>query len=133
MKVKVTEEKLYPVFKKFMETYFKKYEWRKNKYGFIWFVDPEGYGHLNLEKNKNLWVYGDIREKILRYIPMELSMLESLMSKWVEETLQVKGLNIFRITWLLKTPVGDTFQIEGLNTSKTLNMRKDYVGKTFPL
>ena len=29
MKVKVTEDKLYPVFKKFMETQFKNYEWRK--------------------------------------------------------------------------------------------------------
>ena len=92
MKVKVTEEKLYPIFKKFMETYFKKYEWRKGRFDSIWFIDPEGYGHLELEKNKKLWIYGDIKDQILRYIPMEKSMLQTLMSKWVEETLQVKGL-----------------------------------------
>jgi hypothetical protein len=93
MKVKVTEDKLYPVFKKFMETYFKKYEWRKGRFDSIWFIDPEGYGHLELEKNKKLWIYGDIKDQILRYIPMEKAMLESLMGRWVGETLQIEGIN----------------------------------------
>ena len=93
MKVKITEEKLYPVFKKFMETYFKKYEWRKDEYGCIDFVDPEGFGHLELENNEDLWVYGDIKDKILRYIPMEEYMLESLMGRWVGETFQIEGIN----------------------------------------
>jgi len=92
MKVKVTEDKLYPVFKKFMETQFKNYEWRKDRNDDIWFSDPKGYGHLGLVHIKDLLIYRDIRKKILRYLPMEQSMLNSLMSKWVEETLQVKGL-----------------------------------------
>ena len=93
MKVKVTEEKLYPVFKKFMEIYFKKYEWRKDKYDVIWFIDPEGYGHLGLKNENYLAIYRDIIDQILRYIPMEESMLESLMGKWVGETLQIEGIN----------------------------------------
>ncbi len=93
MKVKVTEEKLYPVFKKFMEIYFKKYEWRKGRFDSIWFIDPEGYGHLQLEKNKKLWIYRDITDQILRYIPMEDSMLQTLMGRWVGETLQIEGIN----------------------------------------
>jgi len=93
MKVKVTEEKLYPVFKKFMETQFKNYEWTKDEYGCIDFVDPEGFGHLELENNEDLWVYGDIKDQILRYIPMEESMLESLMGRWVGETFQIEGIN----------------------------------------
>ena len=92
MKVKVTEDKLYPVFKKFMETYFKKYEWRKDKNGNICFIDPEGYGHLGLLNENYLTIYRYIIDQILRYIPMEEYMLESLMGRWVGETLQVKGL-----------------------------------------
>ena len=93
MKVKITEEKLYPVFKKFMETYFKKYEWRRDKNnGGIFFMDPKGYGHMELVEGRYLHVYADISEGILRYIPMEESMLESLMSRWVGETFQIEGL-----------------------------------------
>ena len=91
MKVKVTEDKLYPVFKKFMETYFKKYEWRRDIFGIIWLIDPEGDGHLGL-RNKYLFIYRYIIDQILRYIPMEESMLESLMSRWVGETFQIEGL-----------------------------------------
>jgi len=111
MKVKVTEKKLYPVFKKFMETYFKKYEWRKDRLGIIWFVGPEGYGHLGLNNENYLTIYRDIIDQILRYIPMEVSMLESLMGKWV----------------------GETFQIEGLNTYGKKTLRSYFVGETFPL
>ena len=93
MKVKVTEEKLYPVFKKFMEIYFKKYEWRKDEYGKLWFMNPEEYGHMGLTKYKELSIYRDIIDQILRYIPMEESMLESLMGKWVGETFQIEGIN----------------------------------------
>ena len=93
MKVKVTEEKLYPVFKKFMETQFKNYELRKDEYGCIDFVDPEGFGHLELENNEDLWVYGDIKDQILRYIPIQQSMLQTLMSRWVGETFQIEGIN----------------------------------------
>ena len=93
MKVKITEEKLYPVFKKFMETYFKKYEWRRDKNnGGIFFMDPKGYGHMELVEGRYLHVYADISEGILRYIPMEESMLDSLMSRWVGETFQIEGL-----------------------------------------
>ncbi len=111
MKVKVTEEKLYPVFKKFMEIYFKKYEWRKDKNGNIWFIDPEGNGHLILERNKLLWIYRDIKDQILRYIPMEVSMLESLIGRWVGETFQIEGIIIpypMRLAW---DTVGDTFPL----------------------
>ena len=111
MKVKVTEEKLYPVFKKFMEIYFKKYEWRKVKDGFIFFIDPEGYGHLELEKNKKLWIYGDIKDQILRYIPMEQYMLQTLMSRWVEETLQVEGIHTFQKQFNVFYNIGDTFPL----------------------
>ncbi len=105
MKVKVTEEKLYPVFKKFMETYFKNYEWRKDEFDSIWFIDPEGFGHLELEKNKKLWIYRGIKDKILRYIPMKVSMLESLMGRWVGETFQIEGLNTQMNPFVLK-PLG---------------------------
>jgi hypothetical protein len=112
MKVKVTKEKLYPVFKKFMEIYFKKYEWRKDIDEDIWFMGPDGYGHLGLVENKNLlWIYRDIKDKILRFLPMEVSMLQSLMGRWV----------------------GETFQIEGLNTSCRGNFYRYGVGETFPL
>ena len=94
MKVKVTKEKLYPIFKKFMETYFKKYEWRKGKFDSIWFIDPEGYGHMGLTKNKELLIYRDIKENIRRFLPMEQSMLNSLMCRWVGETFQVEGLTV---------------------------------------
>jgi hypothetical protein len=110
MKVKITEEKLYPVFKKFMEIYFKKYEWRKDIFGIIWFMDPEGDGHLGL-KNKDLFIYRGISENILRFLPMEESMLDSLISRWV----------------------GDTFQIEGINTIQTIPVPNQFVGETFPL
>ena len=116
MKVKVTEKKLYPVFKKFMETYFKKYEWRKGRFDSIWFIDPEGYGHLELEKNKKLWIYGDIKDQILRYIPMEKAMLESLMGRWVGETLQIEGINTTPRRICSRVNVGETLQIEGINT-----------------
>jgi len=93
MKVKITEEKLYPIFKKFMETQFKRYEWRRDKNnGGIFFMDPEGYGQMELVEGRYLHVYADISEGILRYIPMEQSMLESLMSRWVGETFQIEGL-----------------------------------------
>ena len=105
MKVKVTEEKLYPVFKKFMETQFKGYEWRKDEYDSIWYIDPEGFGHLELEKNKKLWIYRGIKDKILRYIPMKVSMLESLMGRWVGETFQIEGLNTQMNPFVLK-PLG---------------------------
>ena len=105
MKVKVTEDKLYPVFKKFMEIYFKKYEWRKDEFDSIWFIDPEGFGHLELEKNKKLWIYRGIKDKILRYIPMKVSMLESLMGRWVGETFQIEGLNTQMNPFVLK-PLG---------------------------
>jgi len=93
MKVKVTEEKLYPIFKKFMETQFKNYEWRKYRNGNIWFIDPEEYGHLGLKNENYLSIYRDIIDQILRYIPMEVSMLESLMGRWVGETFQIEGIN----------------------------------------
>ena len=96
MKVKVTEEKLYPVFKKFMETQFKKYEWRKDELGTIWFMDPEGFGDLELG-DKNLWVHRDIKNKILRYLPMEESMLDSIISRWVGDTFQIEGINILEM------------------------------------
>ena len=105
MIVKVTEDKLYPVFKKFMETQFKRYEWRKDEFDSIWYIDPEGFGHLELEKNKKLWIYRGIKDKILRYIPMEKSMLQTLMSRWVEETLQVEVLNPQMNPFVLK-PLG---------------------------
>ena len=111
MKVKVTEEKLYPVFKKFMETYFKKYEWRKDEYGIIWFIDPKGLGHLKLENENYLVIYREIKKNIRRFLPMEESMLESLMGRWV----------------------GETFQIEGINTDSFSSYGYGYVGVTFPL
>ena len=111
MKIKVTEEKLYPVFKKFMEIYFKKYEWRKDKDGIIFFIDPEGHGHLELEKNKKLLIFHRIRENILRYIPMEQYMLQTLMSRWVEETLQVEGTHTFQKQFNAFYNVGDTFPL----------------------
>jgi hypothetical protein len=111
MKVKVTEEKLYPVFKKFMEIYFKKYEWRKDRSDEIWFIDPDGYGHLGLKKNKKIWIYRGIKDKILRFLPMEESMLQSLMGKWVGETFQIEGINTFTLK------IGDII----------------FVGETFPL
>ena len=95
MKVKVTEEKLYPIFKKFMEIYFKKYEWRKDELGTIWFVDPEGYSLLELKENKRLWIYRGIIDIILRFLPMEESMLQSLMGKWVGETFQIEVKSTF--------------------------------------
>ena len=112
MKVKVTEDKLFPVFKKFMETYFKKYEWRKDLEGTIWFIDPEGFGHLELEKNKKIWIYREIKDIILRFLPMEESMLESLMGRWVGETFQIEGLNIKGTEIVSNKFVGETFQIE---------------------
>ena len=111
MKVKVTEEKLYPVFKKFMDTYFKKYEWRKDRSDEIWFIDPDGYGHLGLKKNKNLWVYRGIKDKILRFLPMEESMLQSLMGKWVGETFQIEGIRTGILGILGWNTVGDTFPL----------------------
>jgi hypothetical protein len=111
MKVKVTEEKLYPVFKKFMEIYFKKYEWRKDKYDVIWFIDPEGYGHLGLKNENYLAIYRDIIDQILRYIPMEESMLESLMGKWVGETLQIEGINTLFRNPTSRWKVGETFPL----------------------
>ena len=111
MKVKVTEDKLYPVFKKFMEIYFKKYEWRKDELGTIWFVDPEGYSLLELTENKRLWIYRDIIDQILRYIPMEESMLESLMGRWVGETLQIEGIRTGILGLLGWNTVGDTFPL----------------------
>ena len=110
MKVKITEEKLYPVFKKFMEIYFKNYEWRKDIFGIIWLIDPEGDGHLGL-RNKDLFIYRDISEGILRYIPMEQSMLESLMGRWVDETFQVEGINTIQTIWIPYQSVGDTFPL----------------------
>ena len=92
MKVKITEEKLYPIFKKFMEIYFKNYEWRKDRLGNNWFIDPEGHGHMVLFNTSLLRIYHDIRENILRYIPMEESMLMSLMGKWVGETFKFKRI-----------------------------------------
>jgi hypothetical protein len=112
MKVKVTEEKLYPIFKKFMETYFKKYEWRKDRLGIIWFVGPEGYGHLGLNNENYLTIYRDITDQILRYIPMEESMLESLMGRWVGETFQIEGINTKDYPYQNYLLVGETFQIE---------------------
>ena len=112
MKVKVTEEKLYPIFKKFMETQFKKYEWRKGKFDSIWFIDPEGYGHMGLLKNKELLIYREIKDQILRYIPMKVSMLESLMGRWVGETFQIEGINTKDYPYQNYLLVGETFQIE---------------------
>ena len=113
MKVKVTEEKLYPLFKKFMETQFKKYEWRKGKFDSIWFIDPEGYGHMGLLKNKELLIYREIKDQILRYIPMEKFMLQTLMSRWVEETLQVEGLTVPTVPQFTipRFSDGDTFPL----------------------
>ena len=111
MKVKVTEDKLYPVFKKFMEIYFKKYEWRKDEFDSIWFIDPEGFGHLQLEKDKHLWIYRDIKENIRRYLPMEQSMLNSLMSKWVGETFQIEVISTHGFLFQLNFGVGETFPL----------------------
>ena len=94
MKVKVTEEKLYPVFKKFMETHSKSYKWVRDKNNHIWFVDHKrnGYLELILEKNKFLYIYNDMEVKVLRFFPISSSMLKSLMVRWVEETFQIKGI-----------------------------------------
>ena len=110
MKVKVTEDKLYPVFKKFMEIYFKKYEWRKDEYDVIWFIDPEGDGHLGL-RNKDLFIYRYIIDQILRFLPMEESMLESLMGRWVGETLQIEGINTHLFFLSHQLLDGDTFPL----------------------
>jgi hypothetical protein len=113
MKVKVTKEKLYPIFKKFMETYFKNYEWRKGKFDSIWFIDPEGYGHMGLTKNKELLIYREIKKNIRRFLPMEESMLKSLMCRWVEETLQVEGLTVPTVPQFTipRFSDGDTFPL----------------------
>ncbi len=111
MKVKVTEEKLYPIFKKFMETYFKKYEWRKDEIGIIWFVDPEGYGHLGYSGKNYLTIYRYIIDQILRYIPMEESMLELLMGRWVGETLQIEDIKSVVDPLPIPVRVGDTFPL----------------------
>ena len=111
MKVKVTEDKLYPVFKKFMETYFKKYEWRKDKNGNICFIYPEGYGHLGLLNENYLTIYRYIIDQILRYIPMEEYMLESLMGRWVGETLQIEGIKTVVDPLPIPVFVGETFPL----------------------
>jgi hypothetical protein len=94
MKVKVTEEKLYPIFKKFMETYFKKYEWIEDNYDVVLFMSPGGDSYLALSKDKTLLIYAKTAKKILNFLPMERSMFLSLMTRWVGETLNIKGITL---------------------------------------
>ncbi len=94
MKVKVTEEKLYPIFKKFMETYFKNYEWVEDNYDVVLFMSPGGDSYLALSKDKTLLIYANTAKKILKFLPMERSMFLSLMTRWVGETLNIKGITL---------------------------------------
>ena len=50
--------------------------------------------NINIEIISEVTPIRDIKENILPFLPMEQSMLKSLMSRWVEETLQVEGLTV---------------------------------------
>ena len=88
-----------------MEIQFKKYEWREDRLGNNWFIDPDGYGHMVLFDISLLRVYRDIIDKILRFLPMEESMLESLMGKWVGENFKFKRIET--IEWPRQGGIND--------------------------
>ena len=88
------------------------YEWRKDKYGDIWLVDTNGYGHMWLiKKSKNLFVYNDLFTEIQNYFPLEKTDLLELIGRYV----------------------GNTFQMEGINTKSGFRKKAGDVGNTFPI
>ena len=106
MKVKVTEDKLYPIFKKFMEIYFKNYKWGRDVFGTIHFIGPDGYGYIELT-GKSCWVPDEFITKIRRYIPVDDSMILKLIRMYI---LELYGINVqIQTTWLKLTAsqIGD--------------------------
>jgi hypothetical protein len=115
MKILITESRLYTAFKGWMDSEINSglYEWRKDKYGDIWLVDTNGYGHMWLiKKSKNLFVYNDLFTEIQNYFPLEKTDLLELIGRYVGNTFQMEGIytpsNFGSAAWV----VGNTFQID---------------------
>ena len=115
MKVLITESRLYKAFKGWMDSEISSglYEWKKDKYGDIWLVDTNGYGHMWLIKeSKNLYVYNDLFTEIQNYFPLEKTDLLELIGRYVGETFQIKGINTSSVKVTNADYVGNTFQID---------------------
>ena len=115
MKVLITESRLYKAFKGWMDSEISSglYEWKKDKYGDIWLVDTNGYGHMWLIKeSKNLYVYNDLFTEIQNYFPLEKTDLLELIGRYVGNTLQIEGINTWKMSYLENQLVGKTFQID---------------------
>ena len=136
MKVLITESRLYKAFKGWMDSEISSglYEWKKDKYGDIWLVDTNGYGHMWLIKeSKNLYVYNDLFTEIQNYFPLEKTDLLELIGRYVGNTLQIEGINTSTRHGKPSIRVGNTLQIEGINTWKMSYLENQLVGNTFQI
>lgn len=114
MEIKITSDRLYSLFSKYIDTTYKKYEWKKKiiqgsksailyQHGYAFsFSNSEKnntvlrFYHLTLGKgpfgltSDQLYITNEFVNDLKRYIPVNEDLIIEFIVKWVEEKLNVK-------------------------------------------
>lgn len=98
MKVNISEDRLYQVFKKFIKIRFSRYTWLKNSYDTYYFVAPDfETGCLEFEKDGHLYIYNQFYSTIRLFFHLKEDDMVYLIKRYVEETLGVSVIETHNV------------------------------------